>query len=221
MKYKMKKIILNLTIIIFTVTTYSQSDVYSYSENGIINRIIIDNNYLVMTSYKVDSNKFIKTIGGFYNKEGNRFNMSLEFNSNFKNDSISKIEIEKKTNWKKISLKKNDLQGKWLMVGRVRNGNEQRRNLDRPRKTMKFLINGYFQWIAFNTETFQFSGSGGGKYITKDGKYIESIEYFSRDDSKVGLNLEFDYELINKEWNHKGFSSKGDPLHEIWVKRNN
>ena len=22
-------------------------------------------------------------------------------------------------------------------------------NLDRPRKTMKFLINGYFQWIAF------------------------------------------------------------------------
>ena len=215
----MKKIILNLTIIIFTVTTYSQSDVYSYSENGIINRIIIDNNYLVMTSYKVDSNKFIKTIGGFYNKKGNRFNMSLEFNSNFKNDSISKIEIEKKANWKKISLKKNDLQGKWLMVGRVRNGNEQRRNLDRPRKTMKFLINGYFQWIAFNTETFQFSGSGGGKYITKDGKYIESIEYFSRDDSKVGLNLEFDYELINKEWNHKGFSSKGDPLHEIWVVR--
>ena len=219
MKYIMKKIILNLTIIIFTVTTYSQSDVYSYSENGIINRIIIDNNYLVMTSYKFDSNKFIKTIGGFYNKEGNRFNMNLEFNSNFKNDSISKIEIEKKANWKKISLKKNDLQGKWLMVGRVRNGNEQRRNLDRPRKTMKFLINGYFQWIAFNTETFQFSGSGGGKYITKDGKYIESIEYFSRDASKVGLNLEFDYELINKEWNHKGFSSKGDPLHEIWVVR--
>ena len=140
MKYKMKKIILNLTAIIFTVTTYSQSDVYSYSENGIINRIIIDNNYLVMTSYKVDSNKFIKTIGGFYNKEGNRFNMSLEFNSNFKNDSISKIEIEKKANWKKISLKENDLQGKWLMVGRVRNGNEQRRNLNSPRKTMKFLI---------------------------------------------------------------------------------
>ena len=215
----MKKIISKLALIIFTITTYSQNDVYSFTENGIINRIIIDNNYFVMTSYKVDSNRFVKTIGGFYNKKGNSFNMSLEFNSNFKNDSISKIEIEKRANWKKISLKKNDLQGKWLMVGRVINGNEQRRNLDRPRKTMKFLINGYFQWIAFNTETFQFSGSGGGKYITKDGKYIESIEYFSRDDSKAGLNLEFDYELINKEWNHKGFSSKGDPLHEIWVLR--
>ena len=215
----MKKIILNLTIIIFTVTTYSQSNVYSYSENGIINRIIIDNNYFVMTSYKVDTNEFVKTIGGFYSENGSKLNVDLEFNSNYKNDSISKIKIEKKANWKTISLKENDLQGKWLMVGRVRNGNEQRRNLDRPRKTMKFLINGYFQWIAFNTETFQFSGSGGGKYITRDGKYIESIEYFSRDASKVGLNLEFDYELINKEWNHKGFSSKGDPLHEIWVVR--
>ena len=219
MKYKIKRTILNLTLLIFTITTYSQSDVYSYTEKDTVNRIIIDKNYFVMTSYKVYTNKFVKTIGGFYSENGSKLNVDLEFNSNYKNDSISKIKIEKKANWKKISLKENDLQGKWLMVGRVRNGNEQRRNLDRPRKTMKFLINGYFQWIAFNTETFQFSGSGGGKYITKDGKYIESIEYFSRDDSKVGLNLEFDYELINKEWNHKGFSSKGDPLHEIWVVR--
>ena len=215
----MKKTIINLTLIIFTITTYSQDDVYSYSENDIINRIIIDKNYFVMTSYKVDTNEFVKTIGGFYSENGNKLNVDLEFNSNYKNDSISKIEIEKKANWKKISLKENDLQGKWLMVGRVRNGNEQRRNLNRPRKTMKFLINGYFQWIAFNTETFQFSGSGGGKYITEDGKYIENIEYFSRDDSKVGLTLEFDYDVVNREWNHKGFSSQGDPLHEIWVKR--
>ena len=215
----MKKIILNLTLITLTITTYSQDDVYSYTENDIINRIIIDKDYFVMTSYKVDKNKFVKTIGGFYSKNGSKLKVDLEFNSNYKNDSISKIEIEKKINWKKISLKENDLQGKWLMVGRVRNGNEQRRNLNRPRKTMKFLINGYFQWIAFNTETFQFSGSGGGKYITEDGKYIENIEYFSRDDSKVGLTLEFDYDVINREWNHKGFSSQGDPLHEIWVKR--
>ena len=67
------------------------------------------------------------------------------------------------SSWEKISLKENDLQGKWLMLGRVRDGKRQLRNLQRPRKTMKVLINGYFQWIAFNSETFQFSGSGGGK----------------------------------------------------------
>ncbi len=215
----MRKTILILTLIACTTTTYSQDDVYLYTDNDIINRIIIDKNYFVMTSYKLDTNKFVKTIGGFYSKNGNKFNVDLEFNSNYKNDSISKIEIEKKINWKKISMKKYDLQGKWLMVGRVRNGNEQRRPIDKPRKTMKFLINGYFQWIAFNTETFQFSGSGGGKYLTKDGKYIENIEYFSRDNSKVGLTLKFDYNILNKEWNHIGYSSQGDPLHEIWVKR--
>ena len=38
-------------------------------------------------------------------------------------------------------------------------------------------------------------------------------------DTKAGLKLKFDFDLINNEWNHKGFSSKGDPIHEIWLKR--
>ena len=215
----MKKIILILILINSTITTYSQDEVYSNTEKDIVNRIIIDKNYFVMTSYKFNLNEFIKTIGGFYEKKGNRYNIELEFNSNFKNDGLSKIEINKKSNWKKISLKENDLQGKWLMVGRIRDGKEQRRNLDRPRKTMKILINGYFQWIAFNTETFQFSGSGGGKYSTKNGIYSEKIEYFSRDNSRVGAKLKFDYKLKNEVWNHIGFSSKGDPMHELWIKR--
>ena len=215
----MKKIILIIILITSTISIYSQDEVYAYTEKDIVNRIIIDKNYFLMTSFKFNSNEFIKTIGGFYEKKGERFIVDLEFNSNFRNDSLSKVEINKKSNWKKISLKENDLQGKWLMVGRIRNGKEQRRNLDRPRKTMKFLINGYFQWIAFNTETFQFSGSGGGKYSTKDGIYTEKIEYFSRDNSRVGAKLKFDYKLNNEEWNHIGFSSKGDPMHELWVKR--
>ena len=214
----MKKIILILILVTSTLSIYSQDEVYSYVENDIEGRIIIDKNYFVMTSYNVYSNEF-KTIGGFYEKKGKKYNVELEFNSDFKKDSLSKFEINKNSYWKKISLKKNDLQGKWLMIGRVRNGKEQRRNLERPRKTMKFLINGYFQWIAFNTETFQFYGSGGGKYTTKDGTYTEYIEYFSRDNSRVGAKLKFDYKLKNEEWNNIGFSSKGDPMHEIWVKR--
>lgn len=215
----MKKIILILILITSTISIYSQDEVYSYIEKDIVNRIIIDKNYFLMTSYKFNSNEFIKTIGGFYEKKGERYIVDLEFNSNFRNDSLSKVEINKKSNWKKISLKENDLQGKWLMAGRIRNGKEQRRDLDRPRKTMKILINGYFQWIAFNTETFQFSGSGGGKYSTKNGIYSEKIEYFSRDNSRVGAKLKFDYKLKNEEWNHIGLSSKGDPMHELWVKR--
>ena len=44
---------------------------------------------------------------------------------------------------------------------------------------MKFLKNGNFQWIAFNTETFQFFGSGGGTYSAKNGIYTENIQFFS------------------------------------------
>ena len=136
-------------------------------------------------------------------------------------DSISKVEMNYQSSWEKISLKENDLQGKWLMLGRVRDGKRQLRNLQRPRKTMKVLINGYFQWIAFNTETFKFSGSGGGEYETVDGKYIEIIQYFSRDDSRVGAELDFNYEIKNKDWYHAGLCSKGKPINEVWSIRDN
>ncbi|WP_229719250.1 hypothetical protein [Winogradskyella schleiferi] len=108
------------------------------------------------------------------------------------------------------------LQGAWLMSGRIKDGETQLRDTSRPRKTMKILSGTRFQWIAYNTETKKFMGTGGGTYITKNGEYIENIEFFSKDDSKIGLKLKFSYELINDKWHHSGLSSKGDPIHEIW-----
>jgi hypothetical protein len=84
---------------------------------------------------------------------------------------------------------------------------------------MKILVDGYFQWIAFNTKSFSFQGTGGGGYTTVDGTYTETIDYFSRDNSKVGISLGFEYAKKGMDWHHKGFSSKGDPLHEIWTYR--
>ena len=63
---------------------------------------------------------------------------------------------------------------------------------------MKILSGTRFQWIAYNTETKKFMATGGGTYTTLKGKYKENIEFFSRDNSKVGLNLEFDYEILIK-----------------------
>ena len=106
------------------------------------------------------------------------------------------------------------------MAGRMTPEGERRRDTSGPRKTMKFLLEGFFQWIAFNTETFQFFGSGGGYYTAVDGKYTEHIEYFSRDNTRVGAALPFDYELKGTDWYHQGLSSKGAPLYEIWSLRN-
>tara|TARA_B100001175_G_C19510896_1_gene643798 strand:- start:3128 stop:3793 length:666 start_codon:yes stop_codon:yes gene_type:complete len=190
-------------------------------ENGkhIQHRILMDKEYFVETQFSSKSNQFIKTIGGFYQKKGNDLMVVLEFNSNFPKDSLKNIMINNQDYWKKISNNTLPLQGKWLMAGRVNGDQERRRDTDRPRKTMKILVDGYFQWIAYNTASFSFHGTGGGSYTALEDTYTETIDYFSRDNNKVGITLGFEYEKKGMDWHHKGFSSKGKPLHEIWTYR--
>ena len=184
-----------------------------------IERLIIDSEYLVVTEFNKTSGAFVKTYGGYYEIEGDSYQVSLEFNSDFEKDSIQSIELTKDNNWRNISKPKSMLQGKWVMSGRYNNGEFRTRDTNLPRKTMKVLIDGFFQWIAFNTETFRFSGSGGGEYEAVDGKYIEKIQYFSRDDSRVGAELDFNYEVKEGDWYHSGLSSKGNPINEVWTLR--
>lgn len=119
--------------------------------------------------------------------------------------------------WEKISDAKDDLTRNWVFTGRKRE-EEISRSIPGARRTVKILSGGHFQWIAFNSETKEFSGTGGGTYSAVDGKYVENIQFFSRDDSRVGARLDFNYEVIDGEWHHSGLSSKGDPIYEIWTK---
>ncbi len=89
-----------------------------------------------------------------------------------------------------------------------------------PRKTLKILSGTRFQWAAINTDTKEFFGTGGGTYTFKDGKYTENIEFFSRDNSRVGASLSFDGKVDGKRWHHSGKSSKGDPIAEVWTRQN-
>jgi len=202
---------------------FIQAQVYTFqtNQNGerVTHRILMDQSYLVETQFVSDPPEFILTRGGFYSKEGEAFIVNFEFNSNFEKDGIKQLVMNRSKDWTKTSKKAMDLNGKWLMAGRMTDQGQQRRDISRPRKTMKFLLDGYFQWIAFNTETLDFFGSGGGYYTTENGKYTEHIEYFSRDNSRVGAVLPFEYSLKGSDWHHQGFSSKGDPMHEIWSLR--
>ena len=214
-----KKLILILVFLMYPSFNFSQ--VYHIDNEEDISRVILDNEYIVISKFKSDSGNFISTLGGFYQLNEGVYEINLEFNSNYDQDSIKTLSITKASKWKNISKENDILKGKWVMSGRYNNGEFRTRNTDLPRKTMKILIDGFFQWIAFNTETFKFSGSGGGEYETLDGKYIEIIQYFSRDDSRVGAELDFNYEVKNKDWYHSGFSSKGNPINEVWTIRNN
>ncbi|MBT3685280.1 MAG: hypothetical protein HOG40_06330 [Cryomorphaceae bacterium] len=214
-----EKPILILAFLIYPFLNFSQ--VYHIDNEEDISRVILDNEYIVISKFKSDSGNFISTLGGYYQLNEGAYVINLEFNSNYDQDSIKSLSIEKTSKWKNISKENNTLKGKWVMSGRYNNGEFRTRNIDLPRKTMKVLIDGFFQWIAFNTESFKFSGSGGGEYETEDGKYIEIIQYFSRDNSRVGAELDFNYEVKNNDWYHTGLSSKGKPINEVWTIRDN
>ncbi|GGW49721.1 hypothetical protein [Arenibacter certesii] len=212
------------------------SNVYHFDEkkNGetIRHELKIDGNYFVHSIYKEAPPTYIRTYGGYYTTENNAIKLALEFDSDYENQKSKTMNIpyrienetlilESDAPMTFVTVTKNpqSLDGKWLFSGRMTDKGEDRVDTSRPRKTMKFLMDGHFQWIAFNTETMEFFGTGGGTYLANDSKYTENIGYFSRDNARVGASLTFDYELKGADWHHSGKSSKGDPLHEIWIRR--
>ncbi len=129
------------------------------------------------------------------------------------------LKLDKTLEFQRGAAVSQDLDGKWLFATRGPDTGQERRGEANARKTMKFLIDGRFQWIAYHTETFRFSGTGGGHYTTDDGNYTEHIQYFSRDNSRVGAKLTFMYNINGDDWHHQGKNSRGEPMYEIWSRR--
>ncbi len=235
----MKKLIVFLFCTVISFGVKGQSIIGAWersytSEEGekLKTVLIFSEGYFSQTNYNAETGKFINTNGGSWNLDGDSMTEKLEFNT--VNPSLVGEEfrfnvvisentfeiVEKDIQFTRIdSGIPGELQGAWLMSGRIRNGETQLRDTNRPRKTMKILSGTRFQWIAYNTETKEFMGTGGGTYTTVDGKYTENIKFFSRDDSRAGASLEFNFSLKDGNWHHSGFSSKGDPLYEIWSLR--
>ena len=235
----MKKIILLLICTFLSFGTTAQSfigawETYHTSKDGekLKSVVIFSDGYQVITTYDAITGKFISTNGGTWELTDDTMTEKVEFDTNnservgsevsfevFIKDSIMGISGSEKKFKRIDNGEPGKLQGAWLISGRLRDGETQQINTSRPRKTMKILSGTRFQWIAYNTETKQFMGTGGGVYTTTNGEYTENIEFFSRDDSKVGKGLKFNYSLVDGKWHHSGLSSKGDPIFEIWSPR--
>ena len=235
----MKKIIFLLVGTFFSFVVNAQSVIgawegYSTSETGekLRSVVIFADGYQVLAIYDAETGKFIHSNGGTWKLDGNVMTEKVEFNTDNPERvgtevsfevSITDTTLQIVGSEMKLTRIDNgtpgELHGAWLMSGRVRDGKEQLRDTSGPRKTMKILSGTRFQWIAYNTKTKQFMGTGGGTYTTVDGEYTENIEFFSRDDSRAGASLKFNYSFVDGNWHHKGFSSKGDPMHEIWSVR--
>lgn len=197
------------------------------SKEGVI--LIFAGNYFSSAGFS--EKEFLFTTGGSWKISDNSIELVIEFDTKTPEkvgssqlqiikiqenqldiDGISYARIDKGTPGK--------LHGTWLFSNRIVDGAPGTpRSADDPRKTMKILSGTRFQWIAFNVQTHEFFGTGGGTYTTIDGKYTEKIDFFSRDSSRVGASLEFDFRIDGADWHHQGLNSRGEPLYEIWTAR--
>lgn len=237
----MKHLTALLALIFVPISIYAQNltgawEAKSTLDNGIAIKhlMIFSDNYFVMSAYKADDSEFVSTKGGFYSFDNGKFKQNIEFNTATPDQVGNEFTVSVESKNGKLTFKDSGLEftqldngqpgelaAAWIFAGRKsEDGTMNLRTGEHSRKTMKVLSGTKFQWIAFDVETKQFMGTGGGTYTTANGKYTETIEFFSRDVTRVGHQLEFDFEIINDQWHHSGLSSKGDPIYEIWAKRN-
>ncbi|KYP14662.1 hypothetical protein [Flavihumibacter sp. CACIAM 22H1] len=193
--------------------------------------LLFTNRHYSYTVYDKTGKKFYHTEGGTYQFDGTKLSTRLEFNSSdpkgMGKESLLNAQVAAKqlqlnwpvegTNWKRIDEAGGPLNATWRITGREQQGTM---NTIQPsaRKTIKLLTAKRFQWAAINTATGEFFGTGGGTYTFKDGVYTEHIDFFSRDSSRVGMSLSFEGQVQEANWHHRGKSSKGDPIYEIWSK---
>ncbi len=232
-----------LSIILFSTKANVETSPISGSwqskdASGNILTMICSENYLMFAVYDLSQKKYVKSGGGTYQlsvvSDKNILSYKREFNTedstvvgltvaNFykvdKND-LSLSDGPLAGNWKRIDESKSPkiMNATWRIKAREGADFKMQTIMRGSRKTLKILSGSRFQWAAFNTDTHQFFGTGGGTYAVKDGKYTENIEFFSRDNNRVGASLTFDCVVNGKDWTHAGQSSTGTRVHEIWEK---
>ncbi len=234
----MRTIILNIVAMLLSTAVLAQGQnkipgAWEIKQGDEIQSLIMTDQFYALTRYDLAGKKFISTRGGSWKLNGDKIALLEEFNTESKDgigtQKSAGIKVSGKTMSADISGKGQEwtrvdagepgkLAGAWLITGRMVDGDMQKMTPG-VRRTMKILSGTRFQWIAYNTETKEFFGTGGGTYTTKDGKYTENIEFFSRDNTRVGQSLQFDFSLEDGKWRHKGLSSKGDPIDEVWTRR--
>lgn len=195
--------------------------------------MLIAGDYYYWSLFDVKSNAFFAAGGGTFKKGGNTVEFTVEFHTLKPKLVGQRIVLIKKGGANKWQLTSSQgiyfdmkrmkekldspLQGSWIITERESNGT-MTIVPEGSRKTIKVLSDNRFQWASFNSMTGEFFGTGGGTYSIENGKYTENIEFFSQDSSRVGLNLEFDYETDDVTWKHIGLNSRGEKINEVWTK---
>lgn len=192
--------------------------------------LIFQDGFFFHTSFDKNGKQFFLSQGGTYTQKGeeltakiyfhtaNKAEVGTQLNASFSiaGNTLNLFINGEEQNWTRLDDGSAALAGTWRITSRMQDGKLVPIHQTGARQTYKILSGTRFQWAAINPETKEFSGTGGGTYTFTDGKYTENIEFFSRDNTRVGASLTFEGKLENGEWHHSGLSSKGDKIYEVW-----
>lgn len=192
--------------------------------------LLFQDGYFTHTRYDGAGKRFLMTRGGTYATVDNGIAVTYEFHSaepeetgkrydyaiSFRNGELIMHLGAKEQSWKRVDDSAAPLAGVWKISERLSDGRLMQIHQRGTRKTLKVLTGTRFQWFAIDPGAKLFAGTGGGTYTFRDGRYTENIEFFSRDNSRVGASLGFDGKLEAGKWHHSGTSSKGDKIYEVW-----
>ncbi len=199
-------------------------------QQGSVEQVLIFNNgYFMHTTFDKSNKLLIQTRGGSYDYAGKELEVNIEFSPNNKDEigqtkkysfAINKDRLSSDINgrkvvWTMLDNGKGPMVGTWRSAGRMQDGKVVL-SPPRARKTFKILSGTRFQWAAINAETKEFFGTGGGSYTFENGKYTETLDFFTKDSTKVGNSITFDGKVEGDLWHHSGLSSQGARMYEIW-----
>lgn len=199
-------------------------------ENGTVEQVLIFNDgYFMHTTFDKSKKQLIQTRGGAYKYSENKIDATIEFNPKNKDEigqtktysfAVNKRRLTSNINgmketWKMLDNGKGTMVGTWRSSGRMQDGKVVL-SPPRARKTFKILSGSRYQWAAINAETKEFFGTGGGSYTYANGKYTETLDFFTKDSTRVGASLTFDGKVEGDLWHHSGLSSQGAKMYEIW-----
>lgn len=71
-------------------------------------------------------------------------------------------------------------------------------------KSVKIFKDGYWITGFFGDQKRPFGGAGGGTYTVHNGKYVETLRFYSWDSTAVGKTYTFDYRLENDRYFQSG-----------------
>jgi len=195
--------------------------------------LIVADNYMSIASYSIGNKYFERAEGGPFTMSGDQMTYTPEFNSADTakigipvvftvtvKDDILTLRYEESMVWMRVDDAASvSMAGAWHITEKANDqGALVKIHEEGTRKTLKLLSATRFQWFAIDPAVKGFYATGGGTYSVKNGKYTENIQFFSKNNNRVGSSLKFDHKLENGRWEHSGKGSDGKPVHEIWEK---